>query len=368
MGAAHGRPPSTPLPHNSTAEAGQGADSNGDDLVVTIKDVAREAGVSVATISRVVNGSAVVREATRRHVLDVAARLGYSPHGAARSLITSRTNTIGALLPDLHGEFFSEVIRSIDRAAHHGGFHLLLSSAHDGEREIVTSFRAMRGRVDGLIVMSPDLDARTAVHSFPAGFPVVLLNCPAEREGYDSIVIANYHGARAAVDHLLDLGHRHVAMITGRERNHDASERLRGFRDAMREAGIPAGEVVEAAGDFTEESGFRAARKLLHSERRPTAIFAANDSMAIGAISALREAGVLVPDEMSVVGFDDIPMARYMNPPLTTVHVDISALGTLATDRLLEQIRNESGSQGERRQEVVPATLIVRGSSGIRRQ
>lgn len=336
--------------------------------MVTIKDVAREAGVSVATISRVVNGSAAVKEETRRHVLDVAARLGYSPHGAARSLITSRTNTIGALLPDLHGEFFSEVIRSIDHAAHHGGFHLLLSSSHDGEREIMTSFRAMRGRVDGLIVMSPDLDARTAVHSFPDGFPVVLLNCPADREGYDSIVIANYGGARAAVSHLLELGHRRIAMITGRERNHDASERLRGFRDAMREAGITGDDAMESSGDFTEESGFRAARALLGVEHRPTAIFAANDSMAIGAISALREEGVRVPEDVAVVGFDDIPMARYMNPPLTTVHVDISALGTRATDCLLEQIHEEIRGAHEHRQEVVPATLIVRGSSGIRRQ
>ncbi|HEU6450426.1 MAG TPA: LacI family DNA-binding transcriptional regulator [Gemmatimonadaceae bacterium] len=335
--------------------------------MVTIKDVAREAGVSVATISRVVNGSASVKEETRRHVLDVAARLGYSPHGAARSLITSRTNTIGALLPDLHGEFFSEVIRSIDHAAHHGGFHLLLSSSHDGEREIMTSFRAMRGRVDGLIVMSPDLDARTAVHSFPDGFPVVLLNCPADRAGYDSIVIANYEGARAAVNHLLELGHRRIAMITGRERNHDAAERLRGFRDAMGAGGVTGDAAVELSGDFAEESGYRATRELLGERERPTAIFAANDSMAIGAISALREAGVRVPEDVAVVGFDDIPMARYMNPPLTTVHVDISALGTLATDRLLEQIHEEPHGAREHRQEVVPATLIVRGSSGSRR-
>jgi LacI family transcriptional regulator len=332
--------------------------------MVTIKDVAREAGVSVATISRVCNGSAAVKEETSRHVLDVATRLGYSPHGAARSLITNRTNTIGVLLPDLHGEFFSEVIRSIDQAAHQDGYHLLVSSSHDEEREIVASFRAMRGRVDGLLVMSPDLDARTAVHSFPEGFPVVLLNCPAEREGYDSIVIANHEGANAVVEHLIGLGHRRIAMITGRERNHDAAERRRGFRDAMRAGGIPAEDTIEVAGDFSEESGFQAARELLRAERRPTAIFAANDSMAIGALSALREGGVRVPEEIAVAGFDDIPMARYMNPPLTTVHVDISALGARATNRLLEQIHEEPGGRREHRQEVVPTTLVVRGSSG----
>ena len=147
--------------------------------MASIKDVAREAGVSVATVSRVCNGSAAVSDETRRLVLDIAARLGYSAHGAARSLITSRTSTIGVLLPDLYGEFFSEVIRGIDQAAQEQGYHLLVSSSHDEEREIVAAFRAMRGRVDGLLVMSPDLDARAAVHALTDHFPAVLLNCPA---------------------------------------------------------------------------------------------------------------------------------------------------------------------------------------------
>jgi LacI family transcriptional regulator len=135
----------------------------------------------------------------------------------------------------------------------------------------------------------------------------------------------------------------------------------------MRAGGVTGDAAVELAGDFAEESGYRTTRELLGTRERPTAIFAANDSMAIGAISALREAGVRVPEDVAVVGFDDIPMARYMNPPLTTVHVDISALGTLATDRLLEQIHEEPRGAREHRQEVVPATLIVRGSSGSRR-
>lgn len=329
--------------------------------MVTIKDVAREAGVSVATVSRVCNGSAVVTDETRRLVLDVAARLGYTPHGAARSLITRNTSTIGVLLPDLYGEFFSEVIRGIDHAAQVHGYHLLVSGSHDEEREIVAAFRAMRGRVDGLIVMSPDLDARRAVHSLPDDFPVVLLNCPAERDAHDSIVIDNYEGARALVRHLVTLGHRRIAMITGHERNYDAVERRRGFRDATREAGIAHGDAPEVAGDFNEASGFRAAAELLRRPRRPTAIFAANDSMAISALSALHEAGLRVPEDVAVVGFDDIPMARYMAPPLTSVHVDISDLGHRATKRLLELL---AGSPPPPRQETVPATLVIRGSCG----
>jgi LacI family transcriptional regulator len=329
--------------------------------MATIKDVAREAGVSVATVSRACNGSPAVTEGTRRHVLDVAARLGYTPHGAARSLITNRTSTIGVLLPDLYGEFFSEVIRGVDQAAQRAGYHLLVSSSHDEEREIVAAFRAMRGRVDGLLVMSPDLDARAAVHEFTDRFPVVLLNCPAERDPYDSIVINNFDGAVAVIRHLLALGHRRFAMITGRERNYDSVERRRGFREAAREAGISGADALEVAGDFSEGSGFRAVQDLLNAARRPTAIFAANDSMAIGALSALRASSLRVPEDMSVVGFDDIPMAQYMNPPLTTVHVDISALGALATERLLSHMREVP--EHVHRQEVVCCTLVVRGSS-----
>lgn len=329
--------------------------------MVTIKDVAREAGVSVATVSRACNGSAAVTEDTRRHVLDIAARLGYTPHGAARSLITNRTSTIGVLLPDLYGEFFSEVIRGVDQAAQRGGYHLLVSSSHDESREIVAAFRAMRGRVDGLLVMSPDLDARAAVHEFTDRFPVVLLNCPAEADRYDSIVIDNLDGARAIVRHLIELGHRRIAMITGRERNYDSVERRRGFREVVREAGIAGEDALEITGDFSEASGFRAAAALLEAPRRPTAIFAANDSMAIGALSALRAGSLRVPEDISVAGFDDIPMAQYMNPPLTTVHVDISALGALATERLLSHMREVP--EHVHRQEVVSCTLVVRGSS-----
>lgn len=330
--------------------------------MVSIKDVAREAGVSVATVSRVCNDSGVVSGSTRQHVLDVAAKLGYSPHGAARSLITSRTSTIGVLLPDLYGEFFSEVIRGIDRAVGESGYHLLVSRSHGEEREIVAAFRAMRGRVDGLLVMSPDLDARNAVNALRDHFPVVLLNCPSERDQHDSIVIANYDGASEALRHLVECGHRRIAMITGLPRNYDSVERLRAFRDITRDAGIACEDAIEVGGDFTEASGFRAGQMLLEASPRPTAVFAANDSMAIGALSALRSGGARVPEDISVVGFDDIPMARYMNPPLTTVQVDISALGVRAVERLLGHVRG--AGDGARQRQLVPAHLVVRSSSG----
>jgi len=330
--------------------------------MATIKDVARAAGVSVATVSRVCNGSTLVKEGTRQHVVEVAARLGYSPHGAARSLITSRTSTIGVLLPDLYGEFFSEVIRGIDQTAQHHGYHLLVSSSHDGRPALEAALRSMRGRVDGLIVMWPEMDADIAVRNLPAGFPVVLLNSPASADSFDVIMIANFDGARAMVCHLLDLGHKRIAIIKGAEGNVDAAERLRGYRAALAEAGVVALPELEVAGDFNEESGFRATGELLLSEARPSAIFAANDAMAVGSLSALRESGLRVPDDVALAGFDDIPMARYLDPPLSSVHVDISALGERATVRLLAAMQEKENHSYC--SETLPTTLVLRRSCG----
>lgn len=329
--------------------------------MITIKDVARAAEVSVATVSRVHNASDRVRAETARRVLETALRLGYVPHWGARSLSTSRTHTIGVLLPDLYGEFFSEVIRGIDQTAQREGYHLLVSSSHEERPAVEAALRSMRGRVDGLIVMSPEMDSQAAVRNLPARFPLVLLNCPTETE-FDALNVANFAGARAMVRHFLELGHRRIAIVRGAERNFDAAERLRGYRAALVEAGLQPSPKLEISGDFSEVSGFRAVAELIRRRPRPTAVFAANDSMAIGALSALRQARLRVPQDVAVAGFDDIPMARYLDPPLSSVHVDISALGERATLRLLSAVRNKDGH--ERRAETLPTTLVLRRSCG----
>jgi LacI family transcriptional regulator len=332
--------------------------------VATIKDVAREANVSVATVSRVFNDSGPVSEETRLRIREVAARLRYSPHGAARSLITNKTSTIGVLLPDLYGEFFSEVIRGMDQAAQPAGYHLLVSSSHDAKDEIEAALRAMRGRVDGLIAMSPHLDAPSLVANVPPTLPIVLLNCAVTGNGYDALTIENRRGAHAMVRHLIGLGHRAIAIITGADGNYDAAERLRGYRRAMREAGIAVPNEWEMPGDFTESSGFRAATTLLALPTRPTAVFAANDAMAIGALSAFRDAGVLVPDHIAVAGFDDIPMAKYMSPPLSSVHVAIAELGTRAVETLVHAIDRKN--EHSRRHQRLATALMIRKSCGMR--
>jgi LacI family transcriptional regulator len=329
---------------------------------VTIRDVAREAGVSVATVSRVFNDSGPVGEETRRRILAVATKLRYTPDSAARSLITRRTNTLGVLLPDLYGEFFSEVIRGIDPTAQKSGYHILVSRAHNDRDEIEAAMRAMRGRVDGLVVMSPDIDAAALVANLPDDCPVVLLNCVVEGTEFDSLNIDNYGGAYAMVTHLLGRGHQRIGFIAGHERNHDAAERLRGYRAALEDVGAEWRAEWERAGDFTEASGYRAGEEFVALSPRPTALFAANDSMAIGALSALREAGIRVPEDVAVAGFDDIPIARYMSPPRTSVHVAISELGERATRTLLHAV--EEKNRHEKQQETLPTTLVIRQSCG----
>jgi LacI family transcriptional regulator len=316
---------------------------------VTIKEVAAQAGVSVATISRVLNGKGPVRETTSRRVMETCQALHFTPHGIARSLSLRRTHTVGLLLPDLHGEFFSEVIRGIDAEARRTGYHLLVSGFHSDRQEMVAVFRAVRGRVDGLIVMSPDREAEMLSSHLPGGFPLVLLNSMAGASR--AITVDNYGGAHAMMRHLRSIGHERIAFIKGPEQNADAAERLRGYRECV-------ADPIEIDGDFSEEAGYAAGAKLLSMRTRITAVFAANDAMAVGALGAFREAGVRVPEDIALTGFDDIPIARYVTPHLTTMRVDVAQLGRRAFDLLI--------SEQKEQHEILPVALVIRESCGFK--
>jgi LacI family transcriptional regulator len=331
-------------------------------LKVTIRDVAREAGVSVATVSRVMNDSGPVSESARARVLEIAGRLRYAPNEAARTLISSRTCALGVILPDLHGEFFSEVIRGLDQAAKASGFHLLVSGSHNDAAETAAALRAMRGRVDGLVVMAPDENATGVAAGIPQAVPIVLLNCPTVDGRADSIEIDNYGGAYAMVRHLVGARRRRVAVIAGAPNNRDAAERLRGYRAALRDLGVEQRTTWELGGNFTEASGHEAARRFVALDGRPEALFASNDSMAIGALSALRDSGLCVPDDVAVGGFDDIPTAQYTSPPLSSVRVPMGRLGAHAVNMLVLALRKDSRRRARR--ETLATTLVVRGSCG----
>ena len=322
---------------------------------VTIRDVAREAQVSVASASRALSGSGSVTEATRERVLVAARRLRYVPHSGARILSTRRTHTLGVILPDLYGEFFSEIIRGADLAARARGQHLLLSSSHADADAVAVVIRSMRGRVDGILVMSPHVDAQVLAESLADDLPMVLLNTEVEEGRHPSFRVDNHAGAFAATRHLAERARR-VAHIAGPLDNSEAQERMRGWRDALGEA---AGPVLP--GDFSEESGFRAGQALAAMDPRPDAVFAANDMMAVGCLQALAEAKIAVPGEMAVAGFDDIPIARLMRPSLTTVSAHIAELSRRAVERLARLV--EAPDAREELLHIVRPDVIVRESS-----
>jgi LacI family transcriptional regulator len=329
--------------------------------MATIKDVSREAGVSVASVSRALNGHRGVTPETTARIREIATRLRYVPHVAARSLITRRTHTIGALLPDLHGEFFSELIRGIDLAARARGLHLLVSSSHDSSEEAAAALRAMQGRVDGLLILSPRIDAAFLHANLPDQLPAVLLNSAVRDRAYDTLNIDDYAGAYAMTRHLLRTGHPQVTFVGGPEGNFDAQERERGYRDAMAQHALGvAADVVP--GDFSEESGQAAADALLRRAVRPRAVFAANDMMAVGCMYAFKDAGLRIPEDVALAGFDDIPIVRYLSPPLTTVHVRIADFGRSALERLAGLLAPAEATAQPAA--ALDCEVVVRGSCG----
>ncbi len=332
---------------------------------ITIKDVAREAKVSVATVSRALNGHENVAEPVRQQVLEVARRLRYTPHAAARSLSSRSTQTIGLVLPDLHGEFFSELMRGIDGVARTHRWHLLVSSYHGDQEQQGVALQAMRGRVDGLLVMSPyAADPGFLRDNLPPALPTVLINTPLVDGQYPAFGIDDHAGAMAMTRHLLETGRRRIAFIAGPEANHDARERLRGFEEAMAGSATAAQGIV-LSGGFDEASGYAAGQALLREARLPDAVFAANDMMALGCLYAFNQAGVRVPQQVALAGFDDIPLARFVHPSLTTMQVSIADLGGRATSHLLHMIDRDDASGGVGGAILVPS-LIVRDSTSRR--
>jgi LacI family transcriptional regulator len=210
--------------------------------------------------------------------------------------------------------------------------------------------------------MAPDPNASAALRDCAGQVPAVLLNTADPQPEYDTLTVANYDGAYEVVRHLIQLGHREIATLAGPAHNVDARQRLEGYRAALREAALPVDPLLEYSGEFTESSGYAAAVRVLGRTPRPRALFVANDHMAIGLLGALQDAGVRVPDDLAIVGFDDIPMARYLTPPLTTVHVDLFRMGQRAMELLLEGRRSGQPSGG--RHETLATTLVVRGSCG----
>jgi LacI family transcriptional regulator len=337
-----------------------------------IRELAAACGVSVATVSRALNGHPEVSEATRRQVRETAERLGYRPSQSARALVRGRSDTVGLLwdtgyeVTGLRHPFLQSVLVGVKRALSEAGRHLLLLNFDDrgsGERAYLDAAR--QHQLDGVILMGVD-DTESAVRRlFDSGFPCVAFDLPIQGVRASYVSSDNRAGAVAAVTYLHGLGHRRVATITGPLGMLPAADRLAGYREAVESLGMTQSPDYVVTGDFFLESGYAGARQLMALSDRPTAIFAAGDEMAIGAMHALADCGIRVPEELAVVGFDDIEAAGLVRPALTTVAQDPVALGRAAVDSLLGLVSASAQSAsvlGAPRS--VATRLIVRGSCG----
>ncbi|WP_119718087.1 LacI family DNA-binding transcriptional regulator [Cognatilysobacter tabacisoli] len=326
---------------------------------ITIRDVARLAQVSVATVSRALNGQGHVAEAVRERVAEAARQLQYTPHAGARSLSRRRTNTLGIVLPRLAAGFFHDLLRGMDDAARNADHHLLLAAHHADDDAMLAAMRAMHGRVDGLVVMgNADAALRAGVEE-----PLLQIGT-ALSPGAPAVAIDHHAGAMAMVEHLVAIGHQRIAFIAGPSGHAPARERLGGYLEAMARL-LPRVEPCVVPGDFDRTSGIRAALTLMGAPELPDAVFAGNDQTALGCLHAFARTGVSVPDSLSVVGYDDTVEAGLATPGLTTMRVDGAELGRRAVRRLLASL-GEGGSPAMVVTEALVPTLTVRDSTASR--
>jgi len=331
--------------------------------VATIYEVARRAGVSTATVSRVLSQPAVVSAATRKRVLGAIERLGYTPNVAAKNLRTARTGKLLVTVPDISNPFFSLILRGIEDAAQREGYAVLLGDTqHDEAREDGYAAMLSRKEADGLIFLGHRLPKQAAalIRSMAPRCAPVVNGCEFNpRLGVPSVHIDNAKAASEAMDHLFRLGHRRIAIITGPLVSPLSRDRLRGaMARAKRERAERDIDVMN--GDFSIESGAAEGDRLLGRRERPTAIFCFNDEMAMGVIQAARRRGLRLPEQLSVVGFDDIRFSSYMDPPLTTVSQPMRAIGE-GTVRLLLEVLSEDLAAPE--SVTLPHTLVIRSST-----
>ena len=330
----------------------------------TIQDVARAARVHPSTVSRVLNArpELLLRLETRARVVAAAERLGYRPSVLARSLRLRRTLTLGMLVPDIANPFFPPIIKGAEDIAHARGYTLVLCNTADVPEREATYLRVLRERqVDGALIASTRMADATITALRADGFPFVLVN-RATRGSIDlAVTIDNRAAAGEAIAHLADLGHRRIAQVAGPQTTTTGAERVAGARRALRARGLDASVVVEAEA-WSESAGYRAARQLLNGVDPPSAIFGANDLIALGVLRAAREAGLRVPDDLSVVGFNDIGESALID--LTTVHVPQEEMGAAAARLLIAALEHEPLAE---RRVVLPARMVVRGSTAAPR-
>lgn len=326
---------------------------------VTIQDVAKAAGVSISTVSRVLNDKDDVAPETYEKVRRVIEELNYTSSLAAKSMRSRRTNVVGLIMPDVEDPFSIQVMKGVNRAIAELDYDLIVytggdirkESSADREQRYVSLLNS--SITDGIIVVTP------AATTFSTASPVVVVDPNNQSPDCPAVIATNRAGALSAVEYLISLGHRRIGFIGGRPELQSAVRRLQGYKDGLRQAGIPLDPALIQVGDYSTETGFACAQRLLGLRDPPTAIFAANDQSAIGVIRAAKEASLRVPEDLSVVGFDNTPEAAYIKPSLTTVDQAIDKMGHVATEMLVSLIQGETLDSNLYE---MPTQLIVRDS------
>jgi len=326
----------------------------------TIYDVARLAGVSTATVSRALNGTGQIAPATSAAIDAAVLQLGYQPNTVARSLVTKSTQTIALLLPDIANPFYAALVSGIqERALAAGSTMLLCTTEGDPEREEQYLSLLRAKQVDGVLVDGLVLPPERIADFVREGLPIVCLDRDIDSTSVPLVQVDNRLGARLATEHLLSLGHRRIAHVSGAPGLRISDERIGGYSDALAAAAVEHRRTLVAVGSFTEEGGYEATRALL-AVSKLTAVFAANDLSALGVMHAIAESGRRIPDDVSVVGFDDLRLAGHTTPPLTTIHQPAFEIAQRATQLLLDLA---AGREVPQRLHLLEPELVVRGST-----
>jgi len=326
-----------------------------------MRDVAQHAGVSVTTVSHVINNTRPVSDELRMRVTEAMQELGYQTNILARSLRKGETLTVGVILPDSANPFFAEVVRGVEDASFMNGYSVILCNTDSNlEKERIYTDVLVKKQVDGILFIAAGLSTENIQSLLDREMPLVIVDRQVPEVNVDCVLTNNRQGGYLAAHHLINLGHRRIGCIVGPENIRSSLERLTGYQEAIHEAGLPFDETLIVKGDFQYESGYEAAQRLLTIDDPPSAIFAFNDLMAVGALSYALEKGYPVPTGLSVVGFDDVRLAVYANPPITTVMQPKYEIGELATQILLERMKNPEANP---RQRVLETRLIIRKST-----
>lgn len=328
--------------------------------MATMRDVANRVGVGIATVSRVINRSGPVSETTRKKVQEALEHFHYFPSSPARSLVTGQTKLIALLVPDVTNPFFAEVLRGAEDKAHQMGYNIILCNSEEKIDKEIEYFSSLQHNMVAGYLISAARHRADHVITLSKSVAAVFVDRRIKGIELDAVVIDNIFGAYLGAKYLIELGHKRVGLVTGKMDILPGKERLQGYKKCLKEFGIPIKKELIKSGKFTKRGGYDAALSLLNMKPPPTALFSCSNMMTVGVLTALKEKGITVPDDISLVGFDDLELAPFLDPPLTVVTQPGYNMGTIATDLLIHRIR-----QKERvipQEVILKPTLIVRKS------